>query len=375
MSKIKLAIYLVSILLGCTPLKNTIHNNSSDETFYTTGNDDRKVLVIGHRGASGYRPEHTLASYELAIDMGADFIETDLVSSKDGVLIARHENEISETTNVKEKFWLRKATKCVDGESKEGWFTEDFTLKELKTLKAKERLGRRNHFYDGKFDIPTFSEILDLVRRKEKETGRTIGVYPETKHPTYFDQLGLPLEERLVDELKKHGYNKREDAVFIQSFEPRSLRKIRDIAPFKLIQLIDNHNTQPYDFVTEGDTRTFKDLVSSYEGLNEIKTYADGIGPNKSYITEDLQKDSGYSATRSKFVDLAHSAGLLVHAWTFRIDELPERYQGNPIKEYLEYQRLKVDGFFSDFPDVAVCARDGICVREALQGQGNRIKQ
>jgi len=169
-------------------------------------------IVIAHRGASGERPEHTIGAYALAIDQGADFIEPDLVSTSDGVLVARHENEISETTDVAShpEFADRKTTKVIDGLSLTGWFTEDFTLAELKTLRARERLPQlraANTTYDGTWDIPTLDEIITLVQRREKETGRRIGLYPETKHPGHFRKLGLPLEEPLVATLAKAGYD------------------------------------------------------------------------------------------------------------------------------------------------------------------------
>src|SRR5690242_20240985 len=188
-------------------------------------------VVIAHRGASGYRPEHTLASYRLAIAMGADFIEPDLVSTKDGVLVARHENEISGTTDVADhpEFADRRATKVIDGRPVAGWFTEDFTLAELKTLRAKERLPQvrpDNTRYDGMFEVPTFEEVLALAKQESRRTGRRIGVYPETKHPTYFDGIGLSLEEPLVAALRRHGLDRPRAAVIIQSFETGNLREL-----------------------------------------------------------------------------------------------------------------------------------------------------
>src|SRR5436305_5016020 len=201
----------------------------------------RRPLVIGHRGASGYRPEHTLASYELAIAMGADFIEPDLVSTRDHVLIARHENEISETTDVADRpeFAGRRRTQRIDGREVAGWFTEDLTLAEIKTLRAKERLASRDRSFDGRFEVPTFAEVLDLARGKSAETGRTIGVYPETKHPTYFRQLGIPLEEPLLAALAAAGYRGREAAVFLQSFEVGNLKELRQRTDLPLIQLLE----------------------------------------------------------------------------------------------------------------------------------------
>ncbi|MBX9766546.1 MAG: hypothetical protein K2X47_04675, partial [Bdellovibrionales bacterium] len=242
-------------------------------------------LIIGHRGASGERPEHTLESYALAIDQGADFIEPDLVSTKDGVLIARHENDISNTTDVAKKFPKRKTTKTIDGQKVTGWFTEDFTLKEIETLRAKERLPQRDQSYNGKFEIPTFQEVLELVKKRNADPGRThpIGIYPETKHPTYFKDLGLPLEPGLLKLLARYGYNQRSSPIFIQSFETSNLRELRKQTPVRLIQLLDEPELSPYDLVKAGIQKTYLDLTSS-AGLEEIKSYADGVGPYKRFI-------------------------------------------------------------------------------------------
>jgi glycerophosphoryl diester phosphodiesterase len=202
-----------------------------------------KIVVIGHRGASGLRPEHTLLSYNLAIDQGADFIEPDLVPTKDGVLVARHENNITETTDVADhpEFAARKATKTIDGETMTGWFTEDFTLAELKTLRARERLPQlrpANTAYNGQAGIPTFAEIIALAKRRSAETGRRIGIYPETKHSTYFASIGLPLEQRLVDQLKAAGWDSADAPVFIQSFEVDNLKRLSRMTHIRLIQLM-----------------------------------------------------------------------------------------------------------------------------------------
>ena len=227
-------------------------------------------IVIGHRGASGYRPEHTLASYRLAIRVGADYVEPDLVSTKDGVLVARHENEISGTTDVAQhpEFADRKTTKVIDGRPVTGWFTEDFTLAELKTLRAKERLPQvrpDNTRYDGMFEVPTLDEVLSLVRQEERRSGRRIGVYPETKHPSYFDDIGLSLEEPLLATLRRHGLDRAGSGVFIQSFETANLRALAAVTRVPLVQLIDASGA-PYDFVRAGDPRTYRDLTTP-EGL------------------------------------------------------------------------------------------------------------
>jgi glycerophosphoryl diester phosphodiesterase len=296
---------------------------------------ERRPIIIGHRGASGHRPEHTLEGYRLAAEMGADFIEPDLVSTKDGVLIARHENEISGTTDAAEKFPDRKRTKTIDGQSITGWFSEDFTLAEIKSLRAKERLAFRSHDYDGKFQVPTFDEMIDLVQRLGRELGRPIGVYPETKHPTYFRGIHLPLEEKLLASLNAHGWNTRASPVFIQSFESGNLRELRKQTRVRLIQLV-------------------SDAAQVDEaGLKEIATYADGIGAEKRLVIP--VDGSGAVGPPTDLVARAHAKGLLVHIWTLRIDKefLPAGYHGRPEIEFEQFRDAGVDGLFTDFPDVA----------------------
>ena len=314
-------------------------------------------LVLAHRGASGYRPEHTLASYELAIEMGADYIEPDLVMTKDKVLMARHENEISGTTDVAIKFPDRKKTKTVDGESITGWFIEDFTLKEIKTLRANERLAFRDHSYDGKFEVPTFSEVLELVKKESKVRKRAIGIYPELKHPSFFTAAGLPMEKALIAVLKKHGLNKKDSAVFIQSFELGALKKLKKMTPLPLIFLIDDPEKVPYDFVIEGKKTTYKELLTP-ESLKELSKTVAGIGPYKRYIVPANDKNEKQPATT--LVADAHAADLLVHAYTFRSEEryLLKEYKNDPQAEYLEFFKLGVDGVFSDFADQAVRAKE-----------------
>lgn len=309
-------------------------------------------LVLGHRGACGHRPEHTLASYELAIEMGADYIEPDLVMTKDGVLMARHENEISGTTDAALKFPDRKTTKNVDGETITGWFIEDFTLKEVKTLKAKERLEFRDHSNDGKFEVPTFKEVLALVKKQK----RKVGIYPETKHPTYFQSIGLPLEEALVKELKAHGLNKKNSLVFIQSFEMANLKKLKKLTSLPLIYLIDDPEKKPFDHVASGDQRTYLDMVQP-KALKEISETVYGIGPYKRYIIP--ANDKGEMLPATTLIQDAHAVGLKVHPYTFRNEAqyLLKNYAGDPQKEYLQFFELGVDGVFSDFPDQAVLAR------------------
>ncbi|HEY5116536.1 MAG TPA: glycerophosphodiester phosphodiesterase, partial [Nakamurella sp.] len=289
-------------------------------------------LVIGHRGAAGYRPEHTLASYELAARMGADFIEPDLVSTKDHVLITRHENDITGTTDIADhpEFAARKATKSVDGVSITGWFTEDFTLAEIKTLRAKERLPavrQRNTIYDGLFPVATFQEVLDLRARLSRELGREIGIYPETKHPSYFRSIGLELETPLVQSLLRAGLDKASSPVFIQSFEPTNLQDLRNKYKVrtKLIFLT-SATGAPFDLVSKGDRRTYADLTAP-AGLRLLATSINGIGPDK---TQVIPRDAaGNLGSTTTLVRDAHAAGLLVHPYTFRAENqfLPTDYR------------------------------------------------
>ena len=329
-----------------------------------------KVIVIAHRGASGERPEHTLLSYERAIAQGADFIEPDLVPTKDGVLVARHENNITETTNVADhpEFAARKATKTIDGETMTGWFTEDFTLAELKTLRAKERLPKlrpENTKFDGQAEIPTLDEVIALAKKASQETGRTIGIYPETKHSTYFASIGLPVEQRLVDKLKAAGWDRADAPVFIQSFEVNNLKKLKGMTKIRLIQLMaveggPADNARP----------SYKAMITP-EGLKEVATYAYGIGPELTMI----QPATGPATT---LIADAHAVGLKLHPWTFRAENfflLPSYRSGaNPtdhgrIQEEIEYFiGLGVDGFFTDFPYIGVEARDAAAGPHAHAG-------
>ena len=364
----------------------------SDSPSYPTLNGDTP-LVIGHRGASGYRPDHTLESYKLAIDMGADFIEPDLVATKDGVLVARHEPNITGTTDVatRPEFASRKTTKNVDGVNEEGWFVSDFTLAELKTLRAVQPLSDRDQSYNGKFQIPTFEEVLDLAKAEGTKAGRTVGVYPETKHPTYHAKLGLPLEDRLLAVLSKYGYTTKASPVIVQSFEVSNLKYLRTKTQVRLVQLVDANDVnadgsmdltapydKPYDFAVAGDSRTFASLLTP-AGLKEVKTYADGIGPWKPYLIPSKQVDANKDGKpddlngdgkiderdrvmmpATSVVKDAHAAGLFVHAYTFRNEakRLASDFKGDPKAEYKLFFNLGVDGVFSDFTDTAKAARD-----------------
>ncbi|OSZ64423.1 glycerophosphodiester phosphodiesterase [Sphingomonas sp. IBVSS2] len=329
-----------------------------------------KVIVIAHRGASGERPEHTLLSYQRAIEQGADFIEPDLVPTKDGVLVARHENNIADTTDVADhpEFAARRTTKTIDGEKLTGWFTEDFTLAELKTLRAKERLPKLrpgNTKYDGQAGIPTLDDVIALAKRASKETGRTIGIYPETKHPTYFASIGLPLEQRLVDKLKAAGWDRADAPVFIQSFEVDNLKKLKTMTRVRLIQLMAGSGGP-----ADGAQPSYKAMATP-DGLKAVAAYAYGIGPELTMI----QPASGPATT---LVADAHAAGLRLHPWTFRAENfflLPDYRSGaNPVDhgrlkdEILYFIGLGVDGFFTDFPHVGVEARDAAAGSHARTG-------
>jgi glycerophosphoryl diester phosphodiesterase len=313
-------------------------------------------IIIAHRGASGYRPEHTLAAYELAVEMGADYIEPDLVITQDGVLIARHENEISQTTDIAKhsEFANRKTTKLIDGVSMTGWFTEDFTIAEIKRLRVKERIPQlrpQNTAFDGLFEIPTLQEIINLVQRQSVDKERIIGIYPETKHPTYFQSIGLSLEEPLLEILQANGYAGVNAPVFIQSFEVNNLKFLSTKTDLPLVQLL-NIDDKPYDFIVSGDTRTYADLTTAVE-LREIAKYAQAIGINKNLV---IPRDNiGNLRSATSLVIDAHAASLLVHVWTFRNEDyfLPLDFSGNPQREYELFFSLGIDGVFSDNPDMA----------------------
>lgn len=374
---------LAAVLAAC---------GGSDGPRYPTLNGDTP-LVIGHRGAAGYLPDHTLEGYQRGIDMGADFIEPDLVATKDGVLVARHEPNITGTTDVasRPEFASRKTKKVVDGVEEEGWFVSDFTLAELKTLRAIQPLSDRDQSFNGKFQIPTLEEVLDLAKSAGAKAGRTVGVYPETKHPTYHAKLGLPLEDRLLTVLAKYGYTSKSSPVIIQSFEVSNLKYLRTKTQVRLVQLVDANDVnpdgsmdltapydRPYDFAVAGDSRTFASLLTP-AGLKEVKTYADGVGPWKPYLIPSKQVDANKDGKADDLngdgkiderdrvmmpptdvVKNAHAAGLFVHAYTFRNEakRLASDFKGDPKAEYKLFYELGVDGVFSDFADTAKAARD-----------------
>ena len=317
-----------------------------------------QAIIIAHRGASGERPEHTIASYTRAIEQGADYIEPDLVLTKDGVLVARHENEISETTDVADRpeFADRKTSKAIDGEKMTGWFTEDFTLDELKTLRAKERLPqlrKDNMAFDGQFEIPTFEEILTLAK------AHNVGVYPETKHPSYFASIGLPHEAPLLAMLTRFGHVTKDAPIFIQSFEVENLKALRPKTKLRLIQLMDDTGSP-----ADRSDLTYPKMATA-EGLKIVATYADGVGPNKAMVIPRTM--IGNLGTPTTLVADAHKVGLAVHPWTFRRENyfLPlaqksgvdPRGIGDVQAEMKAFLATGIDGIFSDNVAEAVSAR------------------
>ena len=319
-----------------------------------------KPIVIAHRGASGERPEHTLAAYQLAIEQGADFIEPDLVMTKDGQLVARHENDITGTTDVasRTEFADRKRSKTIDGVSHSGWFTEDFTLAELKTLRAKERLPqlrRGNSAFDGEFEVPTLREIIALAKEASARTGRTIGIYPETKHPSYFASIGLPMEAVLVAELKAAGWDRADAPVFIQSFEVNNLKALKQLTKAPLIQLM------AADGGPADKAQPSYKAMATPQGLKAIAAYAAGIGPQKDMVVAG-------DGSVSPLVADAHAVGLKVHPWTFRAENffLPMSLRtgsnpadhGDMAAEIARFLAAGVDGLFTDHPYLGVQARD-----------------
>lgn len=322
--------------------------------------------IIAHRGASGYRPEHTLGSYQLALDMGAHVIEQDLVPTRDGHLVCRHENDITGTTDVAAhpEFASRRTTKSVDGVSLTGWFTEDFTLAELKTLRAKERIPanrQENTLYDGRWAIPTFEEVLRWAEKEGHRRGRPVWLHVETKHPTYFRGLGLGLEERLARLLRRYGRDRRNSPVFLQSFEPSSIQRLAGLVDSPRVVLLSAANTRPWDFVQAGDPRTVADLVKP-DGLKWIASYAQGIGPTLDLI---IPKDAnGKLGTPTSLVRDAHAKDLFLHPYTMRNENtfLPADFRrgtdpnayGDAFGAFKVYFETGIDGIFTDNSDTGL---------------------
>jgi glycerophosphoryl diester phosphodiesterase len=362
---------LALLLAATTAYAGVRHSGSHNDGHHPSSTAG--PLVFGHRGASGYRPEHTLASYDLAIRLGADVIEPDLVSTKDHVLVARHENDITATTDVSSRpaFANRQTTKVIDGTSITGWFTEDFTLAELKTLRAKERLPdvrQENTIHDGRYQVPTFQQVIDLAKLESRRYGRQIGIAPETKHPTYFDSIGLSLEEPLVATLRANGLDTKRSEVYLQSFEESNLRELHTRFHLKvnLLQLTSSGTTsRPYDHVASGDPETYAQMTTP-AGLADIATYADVLGPDKAQI---FPRDAaGNTGQPTALVTHAHDAGLKVVPYTFRAENqfLPAQYRrgvnpndfGNVFAEFQDLFAAGVDGLFADQPDLAYSARE-----------------
>jgi glycerophosphoryl diester phosphodiesterase len=315
----------------------------------------RRPLVIAHRGASGERPEHTPMAYRLAVEQGADFIEPDLVATRDGHLVVRHENEIAGTTDVaaRPEFASRKTSKIIDGQKIDGWFTEDFTLAELKTLRARERLPAmrpQSAAFDGREPILTFQEVADLAKAESRRTGRTVGLYPEMKHPTYFASIGLPLEARLADALKANDLDSLTAPVFVQCFEVAPLKTFRTFSRARRVMLV-SRGAAPVD-------------VASASGIKAIAAFAEGLGPEWPLVIPAVD---GALGPPSALVAQAHAAGLAVHPWTVRAENpfLPKALQrgtgpaahGDATAVLRALYAAGVDGVFSDFPALAVAAR------------------
>ncbi|MDV8153705.1 glycerophosphodiester phosphodiesterase [Acinetobacter pittii] len=360
--------------LLCLSLISLAGCNDDDKTENSPATPEYqlpKILVVGHRGASALRPEHTLASYQKAIDDGADFIEPDLVSTKDGVLVTRHENEISGTTNVStlSQFADRKTTKNIDGKDLTGWFTEDFTLSELQQLKARERIPEfrpANTAYNDLYPVPTLEQVIELAEANYKKTGKIIGLYIETKHPTYFKNQKLAMEDTLLKTLAKYKYTREIAPVYLQSFEVQNLKDLKreldlhkTLKHAQIIQLYDAKTSQPADFVESGETKTYADLATA-EGLKDVAKYANGVGPSKGYILNFNDKGS---VQTTSFITDAHTAGLKVHPYTFRPennylptplkcsqDKPAERCPSGALKEFEAYFKAGVDGVFTDDP-------------------------
>jgi glycerophosphoryl diester phosphodiesterase len=325
--------------------------------------DGSPPLVIAHRGASGHRPEHTLASYQLAIEFGADYIEPDLVATSDGHLVARHEPLLDDTTDVKRhpEFAARRSTKLLDGKEVTGFFASDFTLEELRTLRAVQANPARSKEFDGKFTIPTFEEILDLLVRESAQRGRRIGIYPETKHPSFHLMLKLPLEDKLLQALQRRGLDRADAPVFIQSFESGNLQYLRGKTQLPLVQLLDD-GALVYD---DTGTRVVAVTIPQFgdprgatrpQTLADVAKYANAIGPWKRQILRDIGQPS---LLTTALIQQAHAVGLRVHTYTFRNEPatLAPEYRNDPLAEYRRFYDLGIDGVFSDFPDTALAAR------------------
>ena len=356
---------IIPFLTACNDDDDDSYIQPSPPSSYV----EPKIIIVGHRGASALRPEHTLAAYQKAIDDGADFIEPDLVATKDGYLVARHENEIGGTTNVKtlSPFKDREKTKSIDGGEIKGWFTEDFTLNELnQNVRARERIAEyrpQNVQYNDQYSIPTLDQIIQLAENHYKKTGKIIGLYIETKHPTYFQSIGLALEDPLLQTLAKYQYTREIAPIYLQSFEVANLKYMNEqldlhksLKHAKIIQLLDSPNSAPADFVKSGNPQKYLDIALA-SGLKQVATYADGVGPSKTYIFSNTDQN-----TTTSFVKDAHAVGLKVHPYTLRPENnflptylrcssnLTEACHSGSLKEFERFFKAGVDGVFTDDP-------------------------
>lgn len=331
-------------------------------------------MVIGHRGASGVLPEHTLESYTLAIQVGADFIEPDTVSTKDGVLVVRHDVEIGETTNVQSIFPNRKTSRIIDGKNIIGWFIDDFTYAEVKQLRARQRVPSRDQSFNDQFEIPTLEQVIELAAEKSKTIGRTIGVYIETKHPTYFKTKGLALEDKLVALLNKYSLNQENSPIIIQSFEVSNLIYLNNLIKVRKMQLIGDPREQPYDFAVSGDKRTYLEMLSQ-SGLMTIASYAQIIGPAKQYILPSLA--DGSLIVPTPLIRSAHALGIEVHPYTFKQDPgvVSSTYEGDLYTEIASMFALGADAVFSDWPQIAAnVKRDFLYNKERIEAEAENKK-
>ncbi|MDB2606761.1 glycerophosphodiester phosphodiesterase [Zobellia sp.] len=361
---------LLSLVTSCDKLDDFIGGGHQEEEV-------KKPLVIAHRGAQSIYPEHTLEAYVKAIEMGADYIEPDLVMTKDSFLIARHEPFISGTTNVAAlpEFADLKSTKNLDGKEVTDWFVSDFTLEQIKTLKAKQARSDRSDAFDGMFQIPTIEEIIALAKSRKTTNGNDVGLYPEMKHPYFHDQMGFAIEDALLSVLTKAGLNSYNSPVFVQCFEVAPLQYINSKSDVKLVQLISTYNVNadgtldfnvpdgdfisyaaPFDFYENGDSRTYE-YFSTEEGMRFTATYADGIGPWKPFVISFSRDENGTISVLPKtdFIELAHKYDLDVHPYTFRNED--EKWSnGDAEVEYHLFFDAGVDGVFTDYTDEAVSA-------------------
>jgi glycerophosphoryl diester phosphodiesterase len=341
-----------ALSLGLLLVGAAVQDVEADSDAYQTLSGGPPI-IIGHRGASGYLPEHTLESYAQAIALGADLIEPDLVSTSDGVLIARHEPWLSGTTDIAEhpQFAHCKTLRVVDGDEVDDWFSGDFTLAEIKTLRAHQPFAMRDQSYNGMFEIPTFDELIALAKSEGARLNRVIGIYPEIKHPSFHREIGLPIEDRLLSRLAEEGWADKAAPIMVQSFEVSNLKYIRTKSNIRLTQLIGGPDDSPHDFEISGRQNSYLDMLRP-DGLSEIATYADAIGIPKDYV---FATDVSRGWDGMQLIPLAHQAGLTVHAYTFRNEER-FRLKGTgdtPQSEYAAFYDLGIDGVFSDFPDTA----------------------